>query len=104
MKARRLTVAAAAAWLVVATLQAGPALAQHYQSDFPPQEFQARWSKLFDRIGEDAVAVVQGRGAAADERLLLPVWHRDATRLPTTGWSRPHRDAIHAAAQRAPRT
>ncbi|NIN73017.1 MAG: M24 family metallopeptidase [Gemmatimonadetes bacterium] len=31
-----------------------------YQSDFPPEEFQARWAKIFDRIGEDAVALVQG--------------------------------------------
>ena len=60
MKARRLIVAVAAAWLVISMLQPGSALAQHYQSDFPPQEFQARWSKLFDRIGEEAVAVVQG--------------------------------------------
>ena len=39
---------------------ANPALAQHYQTDFPPEEFRARWDKLFDGIGEDAVAVVQG--------------------------------------------
>jgi len=39
------------------------ALAQEappYQSDFPPEEFQARWAKVFDRIGDQAVAVVQG--------------------------------------------
>jgi len=34
--------------------------AQHYQSDFPPEEFAARWAKLFDAIGENAVALVQG--------------------------------------------
>ena len=39
---------------------ASPALAQHYQTDFPPEEFRARWDKLFDGIGENAVAVVQG--------------------------------------------
>jgi Xaa-Pro aminopeptidase len=33
--------------------------AQHYQTDFPPEEFAARWQVLFDRIG-NAVAVVQG--------------------------------------------
>ena len=33
---------------------------QHYQVDFPPDEFQDRWRGVFDQIGEDAVAVVQG--------------------------------------------
>jgi Xaa-Pro aminopeptidase len=33
-----------------------------YQTDFPPEEFQARWEKVYDRIGDDAVAVVQGVG------------------------------------------
>jgi Xaa-Pro aminopeptidase len=36
------------------------AAAQHYQSDFPPDEFKARWSRVFDAIGPDAVAVLQG--------------------------------------------
>jgi Xaa-Pro aminopeptidase len=31
-----------------------------YQADFPPEEFQVRWNKVFDRIGPEAVAVVQG--------------------------------------------
>lgn len=31
-----------------------------YQTDFPPEEFQARWNKVFDKIGPDAVAVLQG--------------------------------------------
>jgi Xaa-Pro aminopeptidase len=31
-----------------------------YQADFPPDEFRARWNKVFDRIGPEAVAVVQG--------------------------------------------
>lgn len=39
---------------------ARPAVAQHYQSDFPPDEFNTRWAKLFDRIGPGAVAIVQG--------------------------------------------
>ena len=34
--------------------------AQHYQADFPPAEFRARWSGVFDRIGSQALAVVQG--------------------------------------------
>ena len=31
-----------------------------YQTDFPPEEFQARWAKLFARLGPDGVAIVQG--------------------------------------------
>jgi Xaa-Pro aminopeptidase len=46
---------AALGWLL-----ALPALAQHYQTDFPPEEFRARWNKVFDAIGDNAVAVVQG--------------------------------------------
>jgi Xaa-Pro aminopeptidase len=41
-------------------LAAPPVLAQHYQSDFPPEEFRARWGKVFERIGDGAVAVAQG--------------------------------------------
>ncbi len=46
--------------LSVIALVARPALPQHYQTDFPPEEFKARWQKVFDRIGDQAVAVVQG--------------------------------------------
>ncbi|MCI0707805.1 MAG: Xaa-Pro aminopeptidase [Ignavibacteriae bacterium] len=31
-----------------------------YQTDFPPDEFKARWEKIFNAIGDNAVAVVQG--------------------------------------------
>ena len=31
-----------------------------YQSDFPPEEFQARWKAVFDKIGDHAIAIVQG--------------------------------------------
>jgi Xaa-Pro aminopeptidase len=44
---------------VAALLVATPA-AQHYQTDFPPEEFRARWNRVFDRIGDQAVAAVQG--------------------------------------------
>ena len=33
---------------------------QEYQSHFPPEEFKARWGKFFDKIGNEAVAVIQG--------------------------------------------
>ena len=31
-----------------------------YQSDFPPEEFRARWDVVFDRIGDHGVAIIQG--------------------------------------------
>lgn len=31
-----------------------------YQSDFPPEEFPARWKVILDRIGDHAVAIVPG--------------------------------------------
>jgi Xaa-Pro aminopeptidase len=34
--------------------------APYYQPHFPPEEFRARWQKLFDAIGANAVAIVQG--------------------------------------------
>ena len=34
--------------------------ANYYQTDFPPQEFKARWQNLLAKIGPEAVAVVQG--------------------------------------------
>ena len=44
----------------LASLAAGLLAAQSYQTDFPPEEFKARWAKVFDAIGGDAVAVVAG--------------------------------------------
>ena len=41
-------------------LAASQAAAQFYQSDFPPDEFKARWARVFDKIGPQAVAVLQG--------------------------------------------
>ena len=32
---------------------------QHYQVDFSPEEFKARWEGVFEQIGDKAVAVVQ---------------------------------------------
>jgi Xaa-Pro aminopeptidase len=31
-----------------------------YQTDFPPEEFQARWKVIFERIGDRAVAIIAG--------------------------------------------
>src|ERR1044071_6090791 len=46
-----LVAGAAAVW--------GDAAAYH-QTDFPPEEFKARWEVVFNKIGNQAVAVVQG--------------------------------------------
>jgi Xaa-Pro aminopeptidase len=40
----------------VAFSQANP----WYQTDFPPEEFKARWGKIFEKIGDQGVAVLQG--------------------------------------------
>jgi Xaa-Pro aminopeptidase len=39
---------------------ARPGAAQYYQTDFPPEEFRERWQKVFDKIGNNAIAVLQG--------------------------------------------
>ncbi|NOT63388.1 MAG: M24 family metallopeptidase [Acidobacteria bacterium] len=44
--------------LIVSAMAA--AQTPHYQSHFPPEEFKARWQKVFDQIGDRAVAIVQG--------------------------------------------
>lgn len=48
--------------LVTAATLVAPCVsfAQHYQTDFPPEEFKARWANVFDAIGKEGVAVVQG--------------------------------------------
>ncbi|HEY2942510.1 MAG TPA: aminopeptidase P N-terminal domain-containing protein [Vicinamibacteria bacterium] len=54
MRLRRSAIAVAA--LLAPSLSA----AQPYQTDFPPEEFKARWARVFDAIGGESVAVVQG--------------------------------------------
>ncbi len=49
-----------AIWLFLPLLAFAQA-APYYQQDFPPEEFQARWQKVFDKVG-DAVVVLQGVG------------------------------------------
>jgi len=34
--------------------------APYYQSHFPPEEFKARWAKVFEKIGDRAIAILQG--------------------------------------------
>ena len=46
--------------IAVAALSALAQAPAWYQTDFPPEEFKARWEKVFDRIGSQSVAVLQG--------------------------------------------
>lgn len=48
--------------IVATSLLAMPSLAaaQYYQTDFPAEEFRARHAQVFAKIGDNAVAVVQG--------------------------------------------
>jgi Xaa-Pro aminopeptidase len=32
----------------------------YYQAHFPPEEFKARWGKIFEQIGDRAIAILQG--------------------------------------------
>ena len=36
------------------------AQAPNHQSHFPPEEFRARWARIYEQIGDRAVAIVQG--------------------------------------------
>jgi len=51
---------ALAALLTLLPLLAIAENAPWYQSDFPPAEFRARWEKVFEKIGDKAVALVAG--------------------------------------------
>lgn len=55
----RLTIAT----LMLAALGCAAGFA-HYQTDFPPEEFRARHARIFDRIGNNAIAIVAGAPAA----------------------------------------
>ncbi|MGH9814566.1 MAG: aminopeptidase P N-terminal domain-containing protein [Candidatus Acidiferrales bacterium] len=46
-----------------------------YQSDFPPEEFRARWAKVFKAIGGEAVALVQG--VPQTNGFIFPRQHND---------------------------
>ena len=59
--------------LVCTLLLPATASAQYYQTDFPADEFKARHAKVLDRIGANAVAVVQG--VSQTEGFTLPRQH-----------------------------
>ena len=46
--------------VAIVAIAAPPAFAQHYQTDFPAEEFQDRWRGVYERIAENGIAVVQG--------------------------------------------
>jgi Xaa-Pro aminopeptidase len=58
---------------VLALLIPAAAAAQYYQTDFPAEEFRARHAKVFEQIGANAVAVVQG--VSQTEGYTLPRQH-----------------------------
>lgn len=63
------------AWWFAVFVLLSPALtfgesAPPYQADFPPEEFQARWKTIFERIGDEGIAFVQGAPKARG--FLLP--------------------------------
>jgi Xaa-Pro aminopeptidase len=52
-------------WLALITLLIFPFAARgqsvpYYQPHFPAEEFKARWEKIFERLGDRAVAILQG--------------------------------------------
>jgi Xaa-Pro aminopeptidase len=62
-----------AALALAAALVPSTVAAQYYQTDFPAEEFKARHSQVFQKIGDNAVAVVQG--VQQTEGFTLPRQH-----------------------------
>src|SRR5262249_19512026 len=59
---KRITLTALSLFAAVA-LARGQGAAVYYQTNFPPEEFRARWAKVYDAIGTTSVAIVQGMPA-----------------------------------------
>jgi Xaa-Pro aminopeptidase len=47
-------------FLIAGAVAAWGEAAPYHQTDFPPEELKARWEVIFNKIGNQAVAVVQG--------------------------------------------
>jgi Xaa-Pro aminopeptidase len=60
-------------FLAFALLTPAAASAQYHQTDFPAEEFKARHARVFEQIGANAVAVVQG--VSQTEGYTLPRQH-----------------------------
>ena len=84
----------------LALLIPATAAAQHYQTDFPAEEFKARHAKVFEQIGANAVAVVQGVSRPTASRCL------DSTTRSTTcaASKRPAHTCCSMAARRPSRS
>lgn len=83
---RKLAISISTAAVLSIVLPGAHAAAQHYQSDFPPEEFQARWQRVFEHIGENAVALVQGMPQA--DGFIMP--RQNNTFYYLTGIETPH--------------
>ena len=46
--------------LLATVLTASAQAPAWYQTDFPPEEFQTRWARVYDKIGNQSIAVLQG--------------------------------------------
>jgi len=59
---RRATLLVGSLWVASggASAQAPEDPPPHYQADFPREEFRARWARVYDAIGDQAEALVQG--------------------------------------------
>ena len=58
----------------------------YYQNDFPAEEFQARRAKIFNAIGNNAIALIQGNRGAGD----FNVFRQTNTFYYLTGIETPH--------------
>ena len=83
------------AFLIGAAVAVCGEAAPYHQTDFPPEEFKARWEVIFDKIGNQAVAVVQGAArtngfifSPTVERILLLERNRDTGFVSAARW--PH--------------
>ena len=92
---------------VVLTLAPSALFAQHYQTDFPAEEFRARGTRRSSSRSAPppspscrACAQTEGLHASATaQHLLLPVRHRNARRLPAA--RRPHEEGDASTCRRA---
>jgi hypothetical protein len=56
--------------LIAASAGLNAQSAIYFQTDFPADEFRSRWNKVYDRIGADVVALIQG--AASKGKFTYP--------------------------------
>ncbi len=74
------------AFVLVVSVYASAQEKHYYQTDFSPQEFQQRRAKIFEAIGNKAIALVQGNRGAGD----FNVFRQTNTFYYLTGLETPH--------------